>query len=581
MYPEQRGPTQETPPPYSGPPSQTSTEVADDRRRTDALGSDATRHLCAAAYIDDGFRDECLREVLHQRRRIVAPSYGFDLVTVLGHCQRARNIAIYRDAAILGLAVVTACLSASSLLVAIILLIELNVVMATYRLLRASFRQLRGGNLRIRSLMTSLWANALNVVASVVLLFIAYGIFTALSRDALVGAAFGQPDALLTASLGGILLFFVFMGLPVGAHIWRQAALDGLAPGRQPAPPGNSPRYAEINGQLGGNTVIYSGGEPFVGSGEIFWSWGFALRLVRANNDPLSVLTQTEADREFESPPFTGEELVNHLRGELEPLRHDRRPEWALPGLAIEDRIFLSGTETVRLSPWTSPEMISRVIRHPVAPARHYLAFQVVSWRGELVATVYVHVAVQGKSLYVELTSTVLTPCRPEYRIVDSFDAHGPLAYLRAIRRGLLDAPRTIGGAVGSLVRAGMDAIATVTRSTAAEALLPRGFDYGARESVRELGMEDDVYDHLQGQEILKHSRVVERRVMAAILDFLEAREVDIVEYRAQAANVLNVGAVNSGSGNMNIGPMQVGGQQNNNSAPRPRGAAPGPKGAS
>jgi hypothetical protein len=144
-----------------------------------------------------------------------------------------------------------------------------------------------------------------------------------------------------------------------------------------------------------------------------------------------------------------------------------------------------------------------------------------------------------------------------------------------------VDAPRTIGGAVGSLVRAGMDAIATVTRSTATQALLPRGFDYGARLSVRQLGMEDELYDHLQGQEILKHSRIVERRVMAAILDFLEAREVDIEEYRAQAANVLNVGAVNNGSGTVNMGSAQVIGTQNNASAPRPRGASAGARGPS
>lgn len=562
MYPEQRGPTQETQTQHGAPPVRPPATVAGDGRHAEAVTSSATRHLCAGAYIDDGFRDACLHEVLHQPRRVVAPSYGFDLLTVLGHCQRARNIAIYRDAAILGIAVVTACLSASSLLVAIIMLVYLNAAVATYRLLREAFRQLRAGNLAIRSLMTSLWGNALEVVASLIVLFIAYAIFTALSRDALVGAAFGEPDALLAASLGGVALFFVFLGLPVAAHIWRQVALDGLAPGHLPTRPRMTARLQEIDSQQAGNTVIYSDYRPFVGSGDVVSTWGFAQRLVRAG-DPLG-LAQPEAEREFPVPPFTGQEIVAHVRGQLDSLRFGDSPERVLPGLTVEDRIFLAGTETSHLSPWTPPEMIPQVIRNPVAPARHYLACQVVSWRGELVATVYVHMAVQGKSLYMELTSTALVPCKRGYRAVDTVDSHGALAYLRAIRRGVLDGPRTVGAAAASLFRAGVDALALSTRTTVAQAVLPRGFDYGARVGVRELGMAADTRDHLQTQEILKHIRVIERRVVAAVLDFLEVKNVDITEYRQRAAGILNFGAINTGAGGTaTAGPSAPSGVQN------------------
>ena len=63
--------------------------------------SDATRYLCAGAYLDPEFRDRCLREVYYQFKRIVAPSYGFDLVTVLDACLRARTLAVFRDLTIL------------------------------------------------------------------------------------------------------------------------------------------------------------------------------------------------------------------------------------------------------------------------------------------------------------------------------------------------------------------------------------------------------------------------------------------------------------------------------------------------
>lgn len=569
MYPEQRGPTQETTPPTNGGLStQTPSELADARQRAEALASNATRHLCAASYIDDEYRDLCLREVLYQPRRIVAPSYGFDLVTVLGHAQRARNIATYRDAAILGLAAVTACVSASSLLVAVISLIWLYAALAGYRLLRTAFQQVRAGKFAFGTLMVRVFANALGIGASILLLFLAYGLYAALNAGALASAAFGDSGSLLVTSFGGILLFFVFLCLPVGARVWRQLAVDALGPGNQPARPRMTPRLQEIEKQLGGNTVIYSGEHPFVGSGVPFRSEGFALRLVKAPDNALSALGRTtEAAREFPEPPFSAVQLVEHLRAELEPLRRERYPERALSGLIVEDRIFLSGTEATRLVPVTSDDMVAHVIRHPVSPARHYLACSVVSWRGELAATVYVHVAVQGRSLYVELTSTVLAPCLEKYRVVDRVEGHGLPAYVRAVREGLAEAPLIIGAVPVSLIRAGIAAVVSAVTKPV-QALLPRGYDYGARISVREEGMEQEIRDHLQGGEILKYSRVVERRIFAAILDFLEAKGVDVAEYRARAGDVLNIGAVNNGPGTVNMGPTVAGGQQTNNAAP-------------
>jgi hypothetical protein len=56
--------------------------------------------------------------------------------------------------------------------------------------------------------------------------------------------------------------------------------------------------------------------------------------------------------------------------------------------------------------------------------------------RPERITTVYVHVAVQGRSLYVELSTTALPPCANAYRIVDSVENTGSIAWLRAIGKG-------------------------------------------------------------------------------------------------------------------------------------------------
>jgi hypothetical protein len=54
--------------------------------------SDATRHLCAAAYLDRKFRDLVIRKVYSDAHHRVAPSSGFNLIPVLRHAWRARII---------------------------------------------------------------------------------------------------------------------------------------------------------------------------------------------------------------------------------------------------------------------------------------------------------------------------------------------------------------------------------------------------------------------------------------------------------------------------------------------------------
>ena len=42
----------------------------------------ATRLLSAGTYLDPGYRKDVIRELLKRRSRVVAPSYGYDAVSV-------------------------------------------------------------------------------------------------------------------------------------------------------------------------------------------------------------------------------------------------------------------------------------------------------------------------------------------------------------------------------------------------------------------------------------------------------------------------------------------------------------------
>ena len=105
--------------------------------------TNATRHLSAGAYLDPDFCRTALGEVYHQPRRVVAPSYGVDPVTVLGHCLRARRALVVRDALLLGTLLLATWVSALALLVTLLALLAVHVLLVTGQALRDSVRYLR------------------------------------------------------------------------------------------------------------------------------------------------------------------------------------------------------------------------------------------------------------------------------------------------------------------------------------------------------------------------------------------------------------------------------------------------------
>ena len=528
--------------------------------------STATRHLSAAAYLDEDFCRVALDEVYHQPRRLVAPSYGFDLITVLGHCRRAERIALVRDAILAGILVVSACVSYLALIAVVSWLIQVQLVVATARLVRDALRELRHGTPQS---FNRLLVRALLIVLALGVLF---GLSTLLALLAFAGPI-GSTDPAdpLVQGIGTgvtILALLIVVSVPLAANIVRQYQVDGLVPGRPGALPASTRRLVDIQHQQTGNAVAYSGYRQFVGSGWEIETSGFAQRLVRRDNG--AVEPTREADREFEEPPFTAAELIAYLDGQLRPLITDSLPERQIPGLSIEDRVFIAGTEVTYLSPFASAEYVAHVVRNPTSPTRHYLACQVVSWDGELVTNVYVHVAVQGRTLYLEVSSWFLPPCADKYRVVDQVGGVGAMAYVRAIWRGLVDAPRIVAKAPVNLVRLGVRAI-TTAMADPTPGPVPRGYDYGARVSLRELGSADGFRVDLLAHDVHKYVQVVERRVVAAVLDFLEDRGVDTAEYRQRATTILNNnGVMNTGSGTTHISQSAVGHQARTHTATAP-----------
>lgn len=561
-----------------------------------AIASSATRHLCAAAYLDDSFRRDALEEVLHQPARPVAPSYGFDLITVLGHCLKAERVALIRDGVLVGVLFFLVCFLTSGALIAFTALVGLYLARSIWQLWSRYQEQRRwkpagaDGALSVPALLVRV------VTAGILFLVLlaALGAVVYLSQQdrgsALDGGSWTgsdgfdengfyedgfaieePPSAAGSAVFGAGAAFALLLvfGVPVGASLWRLRLLQRLRPGNVPRPPGESRRFVELRRQERGNTTVYSGYWPFLGAGYVLRTWGFAQRLIRAESladaarqlasppgrAALDAELPAEAEREFTKVPFTADELVGHLRTKLSELTDAPVPEHRIPGLTVTDRVFLASTEVGHRSHQTSSKRMLEIIRNPTAPARHYLVCQVISWRGELVTTVYVHVAVQGRSLYLEFTSAALPPCDERYRVVDQLDFLSRTEYLRTVGAALLDAPQTVGRAPYHLLRAGWHELLRADWAGSRQrGDQPAGYDFGARFSVRERGSAKDTRNHIQTQEILKYQRIIERRLLAAVFDFLQDHDVDITEYRQRALTVLNSGNMNFGSNSGGMG---------------------------
>jgi hypothetical protein len=85
-------------------------------------------------------------------------------------------------------------------------------------------------------------------------------------------------------------------------------------------------------------------------------------------------------------------------------------------------------------------------------------------------------------------------------------------------------------------------------------------FDYGARSSIRELAHATKYHHFFQSVDAGKYGDIIERRFLEIVIDFLEKKGMDTGEFRARQATILNYGMIQTGSGTIsNAGQMAAG----------------------
>jgi hypothetical protein len=284
-----------------------------------------------------------------------------------------------------------------------------------------------------------------------------------------------------------------------------------------------------------GNVVVYSGFNPFSSSGFDLDGWSFAIDL-RKGRERLG--------NRAEPKPFEAREMYDAIAKCIARL--------GIPGLSIEDRIFVSGSDirddrvllpdiAARPVADVGPETMEGFIRTPTHRVRHYRCFRVVDWRGELVVTLFLRFAVSNGRLFAELSRFVLPPLRPEFRRIDALAQESPLrqAFTLAQRSFWLTFPlglRSLLTPVRPLLR--------IQRRAKSERQVRRDyfFDYGSRRSALDRARSTAYTRYFQKLDKEMYVKLFDRTLLDAIVDFLDEHDVETSELAERRETIINNG---------------------------------------
>ncbi|MEV0193778.1 hypothetical protein AB0I39_35325 [Kitasatospora purpeofusca] len=524
---------------------------------------DATRYLCAAAWLDRRFRAVLIEELVEQSFRIPAPSPGTDLVRVLHEALTARRweartglfcvLVVVLAFPVLG---VGAGLAALALLVLLTLAggglgsgrmdhrlgLEVERLMITPRSPRAT--GWRGAVAGVGRLIATL---ALVAAAALYL----YGPLEGSDLDRIF-----VPDLFGPAGVG-VLAELALLWLAAARLRYRLrrrlSALVGMDPTPVPPPSPRGSRTARVYERLGeqqaGPELLYQRQAPLVGLGKAgrIWRMTFELR------------PSAERAAQGRAPdPIDTTTLYRSVAARVRALAQDPRyPEDSLRGLSVTDRVFrpslrddapdswlgaMSGRagEQVLLEPaWA--DLLSRSGHERL---RHYLAIRVGSWQEEVVVTVLVRASTRGGLLYLEWLPYVLGPVAQEYHVVDLLGHRS--GFMHAMN-ALSWSARRLGGDAAIAV----GQVRQVWQSRGRAARLARRYrhltragyavDYAPRSSVRELGAGATYQNIFQEHDVQRFLSTVTERVFSAVGAELKARGYDSAAFEEQSQSITNI----------------------------------------
>ncbi|MFJ9429093.1 hypothetical protein ACIRQY_05440 [Streptomyces sp. NPDC101490] len=531
--------------------------------------SEATRLLCAGAYLDDAYRDAVIDELYVHEERFAAPSLGFDAARVLAHALRARRVELGWSLGIMALWIIALPLTKGL----IMLLIVPFLVAGLARWIRG--RSAAAPLFRVVPAFLLRWYGRLMLLQSaLLLLFLALGdqedVWEGLDgvTDAFAVLGFGAGAL---AEIGGIGPVEAWITLAVPCLVaWAVATQQGqfaralteeLSRDRfpdlasDPAERAEGVRFRRLRDRVRTEQrerlVMYGAEDPFCGAGEPYEPWS------------LSVELRPRADLGGPADPLDNSAVMRHVVPLVEALR-EPSPHGAphlraavrdrLRELEIDEVVFLpvDGLPARTAAPY-GPEGFelhrSGSVEEGGEVRRHFLRVRIGGWGEEVVTTVFVRVHTQGGMLMLEVAPHVLRPVKPLYRYADRI-AH---RYRHNHRFG-----RAV-WALGRTPRSGVQAFVTVVRSlghlwrllTGGHA---RALPEGPRVSVRELGS-DDRASLFQEMDHSRYLKSVQDRVANGVLRALREAGYETGEFEQRIVHVAEGATfIENTRGNVTVG---------------------------
>ncbi|MFI6072463.1 hypothetical protein ACIA5C_12825 [Actinoplanes sp. NPDC051343] len=523
-----------------------------------------TRYLSGAAYVDQKYAEIVIDEMIGESHRAVAPALGYDLVTIIRHCFRAQRLWLRQNALLTLVLLVGAFVFTGPTVTLFVVCLLAYLFMPDRTRVRRKGRpawQVVVGLLLVVGLGGCLFGPA-----AALLSIVGSGSFSGSS----LGSTYDSPagsDSTGSVVKFGLGLLAVVVGLMVVLTLHRYWMIDiittDLARGK---PAGRlRPEAREVEHRLGvvgaaqsGNIVLHAGFEPFVGAGERINAWAVATEL-RAR-PPQGAEPGAGPGPRVDIDPNG---LMHHLRHRLASMRGRDLPGPAqIIGLQLRDQVVSSGTrwhdyplidDRTRLPySFAEPATVEAIIRSPQTSARHFLRASVgapdraalgadgrtimPAEHQSAISSTFIHVAVEGGLLYVELVSTVLGPIRQAYLDIDRYSATDDRlspAVGEAFRRFLGD----VAVAPFRLVRALYRRLTLIGAMHKAdqEAAREPVYDFGSRIDVRELASRPSYANYLQGLDAEKYTRLIDKRVTEAIDEYLVSQGVDSADFVAKA----------------------------------------------
>jgi hypothetical protein len=543
---------------------------------------DTTRYLCAAAHLSSDFADRAIREYLIEPTRPMPSAPGVDAAAVLNEAVASRARRMLRDWAVVLLALPLIFVTPTTWLLGWVAISSVLAVVAA----GARQRQERGEDNGVGQAAAQRRFAGFAAGAAVVLLVVIFVYNKANEDDRRSDYDYedGAPGYSLRHVLALLLVLAIVAVLAadrvavwnaltqrfrrVGGRGYDTGArqIHDFAPARQNR---QVARLREAQEEDATRTVpggadvpltVYRGYSPFVGAGREIKPWSTATSLIPLPEGPEHALpgeaaAQIPTSRPGDDEPPTEQEdlnteaLYDRVRAEITELIRSTplTPGRRLRELTVSGQLIASAEELIDHlddanatlflpsldkppSRWIPRDAAASLRADPEEWARYYQCMRVETWDRELVVSVYLHLAVDRSTLYVEWTPCLLMPIKRQFQAIDNLSSSALVPVWQALG-ALLQFPASLPGRVLHMVK--------WLRPLPVERGVNNPARYGSLRSIRELAADVDVHNYLQRADVDRYLKILESRFVLVISRILREFGYSSLEFDRQAATVV------------------------------------------